>query len=327
VVVFERVSALTLTLCLFRERVGMDIVVKNKQNIPFFWLQNEVLTVFGPKIGAYGLAVYCILSYQSQNSGEAKTSLRQIAFTLGISPQTAMRSLECLIENKLIEVIKKSRSQAEGPSIYGILTVPIGNGGVVTVPVGKRYRSPVNTVPFLQSDTLSTYSNNNLIDSSISSKDFVLEPEEVISPKQKSKTKEGIADPRHGEIRNAIMDVYMAMNKVSPGWSGREAKCLANFLREHPSWTTGKILECIRDRFRSDINTAQEPRYWIERLAEFAAGPLNAYGKPKNGSNGNGNSKEDDRLARARAAINAGLQPGRGGNVVHDRPALPDRTD
>jgi hypothetical protein len=160
----------------------------------------------------------------------------------------------------------------------------------------------------------------------LSSKEsFNLEPPEIISPKPKAK--ENSADPRHGEIRNAIMDKYMAVNRVSPAWNGREAKCLSNFLREHSSWPTEKILECIRDRFRSEINTAQEPRYWIERLAEFAAGPLNAYGKPKNGSNGNGNSKEANRLADARAKLNvyAGAPSGSGADTVPDGAVVPYR--
>jgi len=97
--------------------------------------------------------------------------------------------------------------------------------------------------------------------------------------------KKHIPDPRHTPVKNKIFEAYHYFNKFYPAWGVKEAGCLATFLKSH-DWPEEKIFTCIRNRFKSEENLAQEPCRWICRLGDFAGGPLDKFGKPK--SNGNG---------------------------------------
>lgn len=108
----------------------MSIKVRDTRRPGWFWIDNELLDIYGPNIGAYGLAVYMALGRVSRN-GECKTTVRQIAAMLDVSPQTAMRALDKLIESGLVCLEKKS--DGDGPSIYFLCEVPKH-----PVPIGNR---------------------------------------------------------------------------------------------------------------------------------------------------------------------------------------------
>jgi hypothetical protein len=87
-------------------------------------------------------------------------------------------------------------------------------------------------------------------------------------------------DSRHAPIRERIAALYAAANGgLTVPWTGRHAKVLANLLRENSSWTLAIWLRCIENRFRSEgINPAQDPVAWINRLVDYARGPLDKFG-------------------------------------------------
>jgi hypothetical protein len=87
-------------------------------------------------------------------------------------------------------------------------------------------------------------------------------------------------DPRHTPVKDKIFEAFRYFNKVAPTWGVKEAGCLANFLKSH-DWPVEKIFDCIRNRFKSEENLAQEPARWIPRLGDFAGGPLDKFGKPR----------------------------------------------
>jgi DNA-binding Lrp family transcriptional regulator len=116
--------------------VTEEIKVRDRRDAGWFWISNQVVTEYGPKVGAYGIAVYTVLA-QCSREDHSKTTLRQLSSLLNISPQTAMRALEKLSEYKLIRETKKSLSPSQGPSEYDLLSVPIGNGGNGSVPIGN----------------------------------------------------------------------------------------------------------------------------------------------------------------------------------------------
>ena len=118
--------------------VGMTdgFKVRDRRDAGWFWITNNIILDYGPKVGAYGIAVYAVLA-QCSRDDHSKTTLRQLSSLLGISPQTAMRAVEKLIEFKLIRETKKSLSPAQGPSEYDLLSVPIGNGVIESVPIGN----------------------------------------------------------------------------------------------------------------------------------------------------------------------------------------------
>jgi hypothetical protein len=64
-----------------------------------FWADNEVFDVFGPKLGAYGIAVYMALARSAMNnSGECRTSMRKIANQIGTSPASVFNALSVILQ-------------------------------------------------------------------------------------------------------------------------------------------------------------------------------------------------------------------------------------
>lgn len=88
-------------------------------------------------------------------------------------------------------------------------------------------------------------------------------------------------DPRYKPVVDKIFQAYQCSNKINPPWGIIEGKQLKQFLKDHSDWDQETIFNCIRNRWRSGENLAQEPRRWIPRLGDFASGPLNEFGKPK----------------------------------------------
>lgn len=81
------------------------------------------------------------------------------------------------------------------------------------------------------------------------------------------------------------------------------------FLRLHKDWTQETWRAALRNRCKSQVNHAQAMYVWVEKLAEYAAAPLDRFGKPM--MNGGGKHEEaatirqSNREAVGRAVANA----------------------
>lgn len=152
---------------------------------------------------------------------------------------------------------------------------------------------------------------------------------EIIEPKESSSKnkKESSADPRHAVVADLIFHEFYSANGYYPRWAGQEGKVLSYFLSQRKDWPLSRVEACVVNRFKSEENLSDEPRSWISKMAKFTSGPLNAYGKPKNGSNGNGKSKEQQRNEQNQRDIIAGARAyqGRSEGVVPDGAIVPYR--
>jgi hypothetical protein len=95
-------------------------------------------------------------------------------------------------------------------------------------------------------------------------------------------------DPRHNPIQQKITSLWITKNPNVPTapWAGREAGTLAQFLKSHKQWKLDTILTCVNHRFESDTNHSERPGTWLSELDSYLSGPLDKYGKLKNGTNG-----------------------------------------
>jgi hypothetical protein len=91
-----------------------------------------------------------------------------------------------------------------------------------------------------------------------------------------------VADPRHHPLLCEIDKQYRASNGGLPIPSpGRAAKALLEFLGENPKWPLDTLMACVRNRFASrGLNLALPPHAWVKTLPQYAAGPLDDWGKP-----------------------------------------------
>ena len=64
-------------------------------------------------------------------------------------------------------------------------------------------------------------------------------------------------------------------------WGPAEGRNLEMWLRESPNTTIEQFTGFLRNRFRSDVNHSERPSRWIGNITNFASGPIDKYGKPK----------------------------------------------
>jgi len=145
---------------------------------------------------------------------------------------------------------------------------------------------PQRANPYKEAEITTKNTSENTQEETPSLNDFSLSGESNGKTKKHTRVLEKTCDPRCKAVTAKIFEAYKHFNKVNPGWGEACGKQLKNFLAAHPDWDEEKIFECIRNRFKSEVNPAQEPLSWINKLGDYSAGPLDKFGNPK--TNGNG---------------------------------------
>jgi DNA-binding transcriptional regulator YhcF (GntR family) len=101
--------------------------VRDSRQAGHFWADNELLDVYGPKVGAYGVAVYMVLCrYADNKTGESFPAIRTIAAALAISRPTVTKALQTLEGAKLIRIKRRyiRGSKERDNNVYVLLNVP-----------------------------------------------------------------------------------------------------------------------------------------------------------------------------------------------------------
>ena len=83
-----------------------SFAVRDQRQPGWFFVDNELVDKYGARLGAYGLAIYAVLSRHCKNSTQQVNNLsqRDIGGTLGISQDRVRKSLLDLVEFQLIHV-------------------------------------------------------------------------------------------------------------------------------------------------------------------------------------------------------------------------------
>jgi DNA-binding MarR family transcriptional regulator len=115
--------------------------IRDRRQANWFWMNKDILDVYGPQLGATGIAIYAFLARCANEEGHAIPSLRYIARVLALSRPTVIKYLGTLEELGLIE-IKHRKDQAGdfASTEYILLTPPDpedGGGGQTNEPRGQ----------------------------------------------------------------------------------------------------------------------------------------------------------------------------------------------
>ena len=123
-------------------------------------------------------------------------------------------------------------------------------------------------------------------------------------------------DERHTPFRKKIEEYWMFNNKHQLPWNGSEAKKLSLFLEANPNIQLEDFAQLLRNRQKSEENHSERPRVWIESLNRYGSGPLDRFGKPKNGKITNSRST----LIESRDEIRAEIRHAHSvsGRVLHN---------
>ncbi|MCC6454461.1 MAG: hypothetical protein IT328_05920 [Caldilineaceae bacterium] len=104
-----------------RARAEEDIEVNDGREFPFFIIGNALITDYGAKIGAYGVAVYNVLAMYAGQSDKSWPSYQKIADLIGISRQKAFDTVALLVDLGL--VTKKNRYNDSGDKTSNLYTL------------------------------------------------------------------------------------------------------------------------------------------------------------------------------------------------------------
>jgi hypothetical protein len=85
----------------------------------------------------------------------------------------------------------------------------------------------------------------------------------------------------HFRVRTHIQKIYNSRFGEKCPWDGSEASALSKIIKGNPSWIFSTFERLVNDRYASDGVNGQRPRVWIPKLADYMAGPLDVYNRPK----------------------------------------------
>lgn len=86
-------------------------------------------------------------------------------------------------------------------------------------------------------------------------------------------------DERHAPIRELIKRIHQETFKLECPWGPAEAGQLGQLLRTIPNVTLPELELMVRNHFRSEGITPENPRAWLANLTSYGAGPLDKFGK------------------------------------------------
>lgn len=115
----------------------------------------------------------------------------------------------------------------------------------------------------------------------------------VTKPKEESPASQAKADVRFPPVKEFV-EKCCEHAKVPFTWDGSESSHLSRWLKANPTLDADSVIALVRARFRSGAPPGERPRKWIGDLGKFAT---------ENRNGNHGNSKQDDRTIKSRAAI------------------------
>jgi len=129
----------------------MTDTLRDQREPGFFIVDNEVLDLFGPQIGVYGFAVYCVLAKYANKRGEgAFPSYQAIADLVGMSRPKAFDGVKLLVECGL--VVKTPRFSETGDqttnayTLVNVKSLSAGSQPDLPPPSKRGLPPPVNVV-------------------------------------------------------------------------------------------------------------------------------------------------------------------------------------
>jgi hypothetical protein len=281
--------------------------VRDERKPGHHWADNEVMDLFGKRIGPFGYSVYMyICRYAGNNDGRCYKSQTEIAAAFSISVDTVARAV-----NRLIEVGLIAKEDLSGkPSIYIVLEVPkrAAHSGTHLPPAavtpnansGNHLPPTAEGIPLIAEGVPPTAARNkevrlstrllqdlNLGDAASAPPTNLplqanlpaveMEPAESQATKPKAK----ITDPRFPEICDAIRKCWPKGEAFKCDITPADAGAINRMLAAKHDWKAEELAVCIVARFMSGgVNPTESVKGWIGAITDYQSGPRDKYGSP-----------------------------------------------
>lgn len=120
--------------------------VRDRRQANWFWMNKDILDIYGPKIGANGIAIYAFLARCANEQGHAIPSIRFIAKHVDLSLNTVRKYLEVLEKVGLIATkLRYDRAGDFSSTEYVLLTpsdAELDGGGSTIEPPSSTIEPP-----------------------------------------------------------------------------------------------------------------------------------------------------------------------------------------
>jgi DNA-binding MarR family transcriptional regulator len=102
-----------------------DILIRDKRDAHWFWLDNEILDAYGSRIKPQGIALYCALARHAGNkSQECWPSIATLARETGMSARSVQNYIKTLQSEGLISVEPgEHENGTSSPNVYTLLSL------------------------------------------------------------------------------------------------------------------------------------------------------------------------------------------------------------
>lgn len=90
----------------------------------FTRVDHDILTVFGPTLGVYGVAIYTVLSFRAGKKGHCYPGEKSIADMLDCSERQVRNTLHKLESLGLIRIVARKNEKGRATNLYFICEVP-----------------------------------------------------------------------------------------------------------------------------------------------------------------------------------------------------------
>lgn len=223
----------------------------------FLWVNNEIIDDYAPRLGAVSILVYLYMSrFANNNSGVCWPSQEKMAEFCGCNERTVRRATAELEKLGLIHV--ERRKNGTITQNYYTLLDPPPTGQICPigeVPTGhQRPDQPDTTAPLTR----------------------LIEQDLNTSPSASDDRK-----LKHQTFKELIFKCYNYLNDENPPWDGSDAKQLDSIIKSKPDLTPEKFHDWLISYAKSEnINPAARPRVFLTKISDYAAGPLNKFGRP-----------------------------------------------
>lgn len=295
--------------------------VKDLQKYPFTMVSNEFLDSHAGELGVYATVVYLHLN-RFARSGKTFVGIPKIAERMKCSTKTVQRELDALERRGMISVQRENGKA----SVYSILNLETrDNGDVPALKETGKTRDNGDKKPETMGkttgdndgarpETMATETRDNDGSTYKEEQDYTKTKNKGATlfemPPVPAKERAVPDTPFHQVIAMANQLYELANPGVPCEWSPLAFKRLSEQIKRKPRWTRDNWINCVRFRFQSEnINPAETPEDFVNKLPNYASSALNQWGKPMRGGSGGQGSNEragEATKQRIREAVGGG---------------------
>lgn len=115
--------------------------LRDERKHGFYVVDNDIIDIYGPNMGVYGIAMYSLIArYANKNGENAFPSYKTITEKLNISRPQAVKTINLLVELGLITKEKRTDSAGDATSnMYALVDL---GGGKQGLPPSKQHLPP-----------------------------------------------------------------------------------------------------------------------------------------------------------------------------------------